>query len=207
MDPAALKAAWDAKYAREPAPWRGPPELGALAPLLAALPPGARVLEVGGGGGKTLAALRGAPGGVALDWARAPLAALPGARVQGDARALPFRSGGFDAVTLVHVLTHLPAPLRTVAAGEAARVLAPGGLLLFADFATGDLREGKGEPTGEERSRLRDQGIHYHYFEAAEVRALFAGLREVAWEEERKEERFRGVRHERRLLRAAYRRL
>ncbi|HWG91410.1 MAG TPA: class I SAM-dependent methyltransferase [Candidatus Thermoplasmatota archaeon] len=204
LDPAALREAWEAKYQREPAPWRGPPELGILAPHLAALPPEARVLELGAGGGKTLAAAR-ARDVVALDWARAGLARVGGPRVQASATALPFAPATFDAVLAVHVLGHLPHALRARAADEAVRVLRPGGLLLFADFAEGDMREAKGDAVpGEARTRQRDGGLLYHYFTEEELPGLAPALTLTERELEKKEERFHGVRHERRVLRGTF---
>ena len=47
--------------------------------------------------------------------------------VQGDATALPFRSGSFDAVVCSETLEHIPDDGAAVA--EIRRVLAPGGLL------------------------------------------------------------------------------
>lgn len=52
---------------------------------------------------------------------------------QGDLYQLPFTSGDFDAITIHQVLHYLDEPGRAIA--EAARVLAPGGSLLIADFA------------------------------------------------------------------------
>lgn len=49
--------------------------------------------------------------------------------VQADSLALPVRDGAFDAVTLLSVIDHTSDPMRAVT--EAARVLAPGGHLLF----------------------------------------------------------------------------
>ncbi|MFT3775820.1 MAG: class I SAM-dependent methyltransferase [Minicystis sp.] len=49
--------------------------------------------------------------------------------VSGDARALPFASGRFDTVVATFVLCTIPEPARAVR--EMARVLRPGGKLLF----------------------------------------------------------------------------
>ncbi len=67
--------------------------------------------------------------------ARAKLASTaPSAEVrQADMRALPFEDGAFDTVTVHHVLHFTDAP--EAALDEAARVLAPGGRLLVADYA------------------------------------------------------------------------
>jgi 2-polyprenyl-6-hydroxyphenyl methylase/3-demethylubiquinone-9 3-methyltransferase len=50
----------------------------------------------------------------------------------GDARALPFPKGTFDAVCAMDFLEHVEEPDRVIA--EAARVLRPGGLFLFHTF-------------------------------------------------------------------------
>lgn len=172
-DAAALRDAWVRKYAREPAPWRGGARLPPAAmAALAALRPEARVLEVGAGGGKTLAAARGrAPHTVALDWVAPP---RPDARwVLADAARLPFADRAFDIVLLLHVLGHEPALRRAAVAREAWRVAAAGGLVCVEAFARGDLRDGKGEPAGEAASVVRDGGILYHYFEEDEFARLF----------------------------------
>ncbi|MFD8069844.1 class I SAM-dependent methyltransferase [Streptomyces parvulus] len=61
--------------------------------------------------------------------ARRAAARLPGAVVIADSRRLPFRDGGFDAVTSVWLL-HLAGSADDVRAivGECARVLRPGGV-------------------------------------------------------------------------------
>jgi 2-polyprenyl-6-hydroxyphenyl methylase/3-demethylubiquinone-9 3-methyltransferase len=52
--------------------------------------------------------------------------------IEGDALALPFDDGSFDAVCAMDLLEHLEAPDRAIA--EASRVLAPGGLFFFHTF-------------------------------------------------------------------------
>ncbi len=93
-----------------------------------------RVLDVGSGPGIVTAELtrRAAGETVALDIAEAALAdgdyPPEGARVCGDARALPFRDASFDLVFFQNVLLWVgDAP---TAVAEAARVLAPGGALV-----------------------------------------------------------------------------
>ncbi len=68
--------------------------------------------------------------------ARSELRGVDSAAVElrsGDAYRLPVATGAADLVTLHQVLHFLTDPARAVA--EAARVLAPGGVLLIADFA------------------------------------------------------------------------
>ncbi|MDP9385474.1 MAG: class I SAM-dependent methyltransferase, partial [Actinomycetota bacterium] len=104
-----------------------------LEPVLQALEgaPGPALLDVGGGTGNYALALRDhgfAP--IVLDCNAAMLerAAAKGlTTVAGDAAALPYEDGSWDAVTLISMLHHVPdwrAALR-----EAARVLRPGGRL------------------------------------------------------------------------------
>src|SRR2546426_3083414 len=92
-----------------------------------------RLLDVGCGGGHfmTDAAERGRrPVGSDLSRGACVTARqTTGAPVvQAEADALPFRTGAFDAVTLINVLDHTTRPLAVVR--EAARVLRPGGLLV-----------------------------------------------------------------------------
>lgn len=76
---------------------------------------------------------------VGLDASMTLLRGHPAPRVLGDAVALPFRDGVFDAVTAINMLYHLPDPV--VALREAHRVLKPGGLLLAATIARTDSPE------------------------------------------------------------------
>lgn len=74
--------------------------------------------------------------------ARAKLAGLLERSVvlrHGDVYALPHADGAADLVTLCQVLHYLQEP--EAAVREAARVLAPGGVLLIADFAPHDFEE------------------------------------------------------------------
>lgn len=110
----------------------------------------ARVLDVGSGPGRGTAALSSRfPDAhvVALDLALPMLhaAALHAgdprafARVGGDAQALPFADGGFDVVHSNLCLQWCDDPGLAIA--EFARVLKPGGLLLFSTFGPATLHE------------------------------------------------------------------
>jgi len=118
---------------------------------------GSRLLDVATGPGYVAAeaAGRGAEP-VGLDFSQTMLAH---ARTQvsdvefvlGDATALPFEDGSFDAVVAAFVLLHLAAPERAVA--EAARVLKPGGRAAFTVW--------------DEPSRGRWLGVFFEAFTAA----------------------------------------
>jgi SAM-dependent methyltransferase len=111
------------------------------------LKPGERVLDVGCGAGDGFAALATAvlPAGVVVGVDHdATLVRRAAERVLtcqqqcvvGDARALPFASASFDAVTCRYVLQHVEHPEQVLA--EMRRVVKPGGRvsLLDADWAS-----------------------------------------------------------------------
>ncbi|MFI6296094.1 class I SAM-dependent methyltransferase [Nonomuraea sp. NPDC050790] len=100
------------------------------------LRPFARVLDVGCGDGRLRAE---SPQVVGLDGSMTMLRAHPAPRVLGEATALPFREGSFDAVTAVNMLYHLPEPL--LAVREARRVLRPGGLFVAVTRSRADSPE------------------------------------------------------------------
>ena len=117
-----------------------------MARLIAELPEGAKVLEVGCGGGHLAVELlerRGDLRYVGLDLsaeqvgrARRRLAGANHAElVQGSALDLPFDRGRFDAVISVASIKHWPDPAKGVS--ECVRVLAPGGLLAIVEADRG----------------------------------------------------------------------
>jgi len=110
-------------------------------------PPGSlRVLDVATGTGRTLRQLRGAlPQAqlVGLDlsssylrqanrWLSQQPGELP-QLVQGNAEAMPFASGCFQALSCVFLLHELPSEARGNAIAEMFRLLEPGGVLVLAD--------------------------------------------------------------------------
>lgn len=114
--------------------------------LIADLPRGAEVLEVGCGGGQLAVELlkrRGDLQYVGLDLsgeqigrAGKRLAGTSQAElVQGSALELPFDSGRFDAVLSVASIKHWPEPARGLS--ECVRVLAPGGRLVIVEADRG----------------------------------------------------------------------
>ncbi|MWV63996.1 methyltransferase domain-containing protein [Halorubrum sp. JWXQ-INN 858] len=94
-----------------------------------------RLLDVGGGSGRAAASIVG-PEITVVDVSFGMLARAREQRglpaVAGDAGRLPVCDGVVDAVMIVDALHHLPD--RTAALGEAARVLAPGGVLVVREF-------------------------------------------------------------------------
>lgn len=99
---------------------------------------GTRLLDVccGPGYGAGAAAARGATA-VGVDFAQAMVEVasknFPDARFQaGDAEALPFADGSFDAVICAFGLRHLADPDKAIA--EAHRVLVSGGQYAFTDW-------------------------------------------------------------------------
>jgi len=95
------------------------------------------------------------------------------ALVQATAERLPFADGSLAAVTCVYLFHELPEKVRPVVAAEIGRVLAPGGLLAFADAI-----QPVDEPRLERLLEAFPAYFHEPYFESYEktdLAALFAG--------------------------------
>jgi SAM-dependent methyltransferase len=170
------KRAWDDLYSRDNPAWRGLPEVQPPFHL------GSKVLELGCGNGKTLQALLSASTIIALDFSSGAIASCSRHSkfdnvgfVVGDARELPFISEAFDSVFCVHVLEHLSAEDRLLIVDEVNRVLKTGGNFLLRVFSSSDMRASKGE-ISEKGTRMRGNGIPYHYFDEAELVSLFKGF-------------------------------
>jgi SAM-dependent methyltransferase len=102
--------------------------------LTAGLPDGGRMLEIGCGEGANLHHLRAAPGSVGVDFSAGKLRVarddMPGLGFAvSDATQLPFADGAFEHILIRDLLHHVPD--RQAAVNEAARVVAPGGLLVI----------------------------------------------------------------------------
>jgi len=111
---------------------------GMLAPYVC---PGGRILDVGGGTGHLATLIASASGCEVVVLDRSPrmltaASGFPNIRVvRGDASALPFDSGSFDAAIVVDAFHHMDRQ-REVAC-ELARVVRPGGGLVVADEDAG----------------------------------------------------------------------
>lgn len=116
-----------------------------LLPILAELPAGARVLDIGSGNGLFLSAMARI-GGItwgcgtevsarALQTARA-VAAMHGLRLEFHEVAEPagWPEGPYDAVTMIDVMHHLPHDLRPFFVKAVAQRLRPGGRFVYKDM-------------------------------------------------------------------------
>ena len=105
---------------------------GAIPTMLAGLPAGTRVLDIGCGPGALAAAARDASLDVVAAEPDPEMAALASERLGQDVVVaglpeLPLASGGFEAVLVNFVLNHVDNP--AAAAREVLRIAAPGGLV------------------------------------------------------------------------------
>ncbi|MBP2145143.1 ubiquinone/menaquinone biosynthesis C-methylase UbiE [Methanofollis sp. W23] len=196
--------AWERDYRHRGALWGG--AVHDLPPLV----PGARVLELGCGNGKTLSGLTGHGATVVgLDLARGAVALAARSTsahlVVGDARRLPFPAGSFDTVCAFHLIGHLMRDDREEAAMECTRVLKEGGRLYFKEFSVMDMRAGKGEEV-EPWTFRRGEGVLTHYFTEEEGTALFPSLAPCTVTTRRWALRVRGVDHPRAEIAAVFER-
>jgi malonyl-CoA O-methyltransferase len=138
----------------------------AVAPIVTSLAP-ARALDVGTGTGRCvrLIARTGARTVVGIDLSPAMLAQSSDGhpRVCGDARRLPFADGAFDLVCsslMAGDIEHLSAWI-----DEAARVLAPGGHLVYSDFHPAGTGKGWRRTFRGANGRLHELAFYRHTIE------------------------------------------
>jgi len=104
---------------------------------------GRRVLDLACGSGRytQVLAARGPAGLIAVDFCEPMLAQVSGVpRVRADMMHLPFGSGAFDIVICGLAVGHATDVVAWMT--EIARVLAPGGILLYSDFHPAAARAG-----------------------------------------------------------------
>ena len=136
------------------------------------VPPGARVLDLGGGPGWVSELLLRlglrpvtldlSPSLLRLGQDRLARAGLPARLVRSDMTALPFADGTFEAAIVVDALHHVPdveAALR-----EARRVLSPGGRLVLAEPGEGHSEAEKSRAESREHG-VREGEIHPFWIE------------------------------------------
>ena len=163
-----------------------PPQRAMLHTYLtdAALPQGARVLEVGCGTGAVTRVLATWPGvaktigadpfPVFVAKARELAGGLTTLAFQeADGRSLPFADNAFDAVVFHTTLCHVSEP--EVMLHEAVRILRPGGCLAVfeGDYATGTLATRAGDPLEACAEAFRENFVHDPWL----VRRLLALVR------------------------------
>lgn len=167
---------WNDLYRSQTRAWRGVTDLGELP-----FDECARILEVGCGNGKTMAALieRGFRV-TGVDFSSEAVDACR--RILGndaDVRCasvldLPFDDGEFDGATAFHVLENLDPGDVPKAVSELARVCKEGSFVKARVFSAGDLRSDKGERVSDD-TVVRGNGIRYRYFTEDSLRDCFDG--------------------------------
>jgi MPBQ/MSBQ methyltransferase len=170
--------AWEDEYCKKGILWSG------LTHDLPELSAGSRVLELGCGNGKTLAALiRKGWNVTALDSSQKAVAmsrnlvkgSSPAELMVADACDIPVKNATFDAILAIHVIGHMHEHDRKKTAFEVTRILKPKGIVFFCEFSTEDVRFGKGHSI-EPSTFMRGTKIITHYFNLQEVTDLFSGL-------------------------------
>jgi ubiquinone/menaquinone biosynthesis C-methylase UbiE len=173
------ESVWDREYGRRGTAW------SRRVMFLPDVFEGRTVLEVGVGDGKTLSAIceKKPKKVVAMDFSAQALKKAQAlletdtdvSFIKADATSMPFGNNEFDVVVLYYVIDNLMTNGRKTAVNEAFRILKPGGVVLFEDFAVGDFREetSKRVEMPEPHTLLKKKGLICHYFTVEEVRSLF----------------------------------
>ena len=186
---------WNELYRSQRRTWRGVTDLGEL-PFTA----GSRILEVGCGNGKTMAALKDSGYVVTgIDFSSEAVKACKDL-IGDDADVIcasvtemPFDDGTFDGAVMFHVLENIDVPDVQIAVSELRRVLKPSSYLMVKVFSEDDMRSGKGETISED-TVVRGNGIRYRYFTEAKLKDAFQGIECVSIRTVREDTRFGEVR-------------
>jgi ubiquinone/menaquinone biosynthesis C-methylase UbiE len=146
---------------------------------------GKKVLELGVGTGKTLKSLigKGAKEIVAIDNSKEAVKIVKNnikdknvRVIEGDILDIPLNDNGFDVVVCYYVLNNMLEGDRKRAIGEIKRVLADKGIILFEDFAVGDIRQSRKEGKEVEKNTVkRKDGLICHFFDEKEIKEMFKG--------------------------------
>ena len=167
---------WADTYAPEP---HNPLMAAEQEAMVALLPDvrGRRVLDLACGTGRysRLVATAHAAQVVALDLSPAMLRRVTGAAcIQASMDRLPFANGSFDVVISGLALGHAPDIARWM--HEAARVLAPGGTLLYSDFHPVGSQRGLNRTFKDRSGRLHTVAQFCHSIDAQRRAVAAAGL-------------------------------
>lgn len=158
--------------------------------VLARIPPGKRILDLGCGTGLFLRAYEERGGyGIGLDISRgmlekARVRCTAGDVTLGNAEVLPFRNESFDAVTSLLAFSYVPRPEQLLS--EAWRVLCPGGSLAICTLGKHFLTSGlPAVYTVAEMIKLRRIGMGAfgeRYYDQSEMAGLLedAGFSEIS---------------------------
>ncbi|MDR1690505.1 MAG: class I SAM-dependent methyltransferase [Candidatus Methanoplasma sp.] len=180
---------WENFYREHGRPWRG------VGKVDMDLRPSSKVLDIGCGNGKTVAALLKMGSEVTgLDFSPSAIEQCMKAFgnkakfVVAECDDMPFPDNSFDAVTAVHVLEHLNDDQLRGTVKEISRVLVPGGLVFVRVFAVGDMRS-----EGKDRN-VRGNGIEYRYYTEEDIAEIFNGFEQIRSERKDETMRFGAVR-------------
>lgn len=178
-------AAWAATYPPRPHNALMRAEQAVVAGIVASLAP-RRAVDVGSGTGRGLALLTAAGARFVAGVDRSPemlrhAHGWPGRLVRGDAEALPLRSDSCDLV----VSSLMAGDLDTVATwvGEAARILEPGGHLVYSDFHPTWLERGWTRTFEDTDGRTFSLPFRTHRLDDHEDALTAAGLTRIACHE------------------------
>ncbi len=94
--------------------------------------------------------------------------------IEGDALDIPFTDDGFDGVLDIGLLSNLPAEDFEMYAGEAARVLKPGGYFLNAVFSKETAEFLMWHPKKSKENTFEKDGVQYHFFAKEKIAELFS---------------------------------